>query len=190
MKLKHKQLVSWCAEAVECLTWVGNGAGMIADRANADMDDGLKGRSYDGDGRGSAELTQPERWAERALRHGDVTSEQAAEFIQAVDDARRAALRARKLAGRLIRADDQANRDREAASAVASASRSIGAGYCVNCNHYCAGTANDRLRSGRCDPCRRYRERHHGMDRPRELWGDSVELEETPAVRGDGGTAA
>lgn len=39
-----------------------------------------------------------------------------------------------------------------------------GAGWCVNCGRYCAGKGSDRLRSGRCDPCRKHRERT-GEDR-------------------------
>lgn len=44
------------------------------------------------------------------------------------------------------------------------------AGTCANCGAWVANTPADRIRSGRCEPCYRYRLRHPGMDRPKVLW--------------------
>lgn len=44
------------------------------------------------------------------------------------------------------------------------------AGTCVTCGAYVANTPQDRIRSGRCEPCYRYRLRHEGMERPKVLW--------------------
>lgn len=45
------------------------------------------------------------------------------------------------------------------------------AGYCANpaCGRWVSGTAADRLRAWRCEPCYRYRARHAGVERPRDL---------------------
>jgi hypothetical protein len=44
----------------------------------------------------------------------------------------------------------------------------IGAGHCANphCDTYCSGARDDRLRAGRCDPCRKWRRSHAGEERP------------------------
>lgn len=174
MKLKHKQLEGWVAATVADLTAVGAGMRSIVDRANADMDDGLKGRSYDGDGRGGSELTQPEAWAART--HSDQVTRDMKAFRQALDDARRAARQARRLGEALALTRALTSADDPDISRTPA-----GAGDCINCGHTCSGLENDRKRAGRCDACRMYRERHHGMDRPRELWA-SDDLEQARGV--------
>ncbi len=44
------------------------------------------------------------------------------------------------------------------------------AGECVNCHRAVERTPADRLISGRCWNCYRYRLDHDGIERPRELW--------------------
>lgn len=61
-------------------------------------------------------------------------------------------------------------------------------GLCTNCGTYVANTPADRIRSGRCEPCYRYRLRHPGMDRPRVLWdthhdGDSGDTPEASTTQ-------
>lgn len=168
MKLKHKVIQSRAREAQGDLAWVEAFAVQIADRANSDMDDGLKGRSYDGDGRQGADTpTQPESWAMRD--RDDVTTAQAREFAQALDDARRAARKARDMAGKLVRAEDPGNRN--ASNAAVLKENRAGVGTCIVCGHYEPGIRENRLVSGRCCACYRYWLRSgKRADRPAAMW--------------------
>lgn len=63
-------------------------------------------------------------------------------------------------------------------------------GACTNCGAYVANTPQDRIRSGRCEPCYRYRLRHHGMDRPKVLWDVEDFDAQDAACDGDSGDKA
>lgn len=46
---------------------------------------------------------------------------------------------------------------------------------CANCGRPVEQTPDDRLRSGRCFNCWRWRREHDGQERPKELWEQDVE---------------
>ena len=52
------------------------------------------------------------------------------------------------------------------AEQVKKMTQTPGEGWCANphCDAYCTGAKDDRLRSGRCDRCRKYRARHAGEE--------------------------
>ena len=58
----------------------------------------------------------------------------------------------------------------ELAALLADQTPADRSGSCAVCGTYVANTPTDRLRSGRCDACYRWRLRHHGQDRPRSHW--------------------
>lgn len=60
--------------------------------------------------------------------------------------------------------------DPDLAAILADRTPADRSGACVTCGAYVANTPQDRIRSGRCEPCYRYRLRHDGMDRPKVLW--------------------
>jgi hypothetical protein len=152
--------------AIDDLAWIADHAQQIADRANADVDDTQACAHYDGDHRGSADLTHPERHAQQRLDHPDQVYETMVRFAgmlrQTLDDARTT----RQIAGQLTTSQDE--QDRRTQSSVAGANPTAGYGYCNNCGRRCPGTINDRIKAGRCSPgCYEYHLRH-GTERPRE----------------------
>lgn len=177
-KLNHRTLRNSALQAIEDLQWIADHAQKIADRANADLDEGLRGRSYDGDGRGGAELTQPEAHADRRLHTtGDRIAEQITRLAGTVALIKDAASAARTIGGDLTTSTEVA--DRHEQSTVA---RPIGGrGTCDNCGRWCSGTRNDRLitpvtsdtnRTGaiaQCPACLVYWKRNSDL-RPPRLW--------------------
>jgi len=165
-------------EAV-CRAIQGDAATLEANAARASathqawVDDGRKGRNYEGDGRGGQELTGPEQRMERALAGSDEIDVQWARYLRAVKDLNEAAVAARRAQENFLH-DLRDEARREQASIAAQSQRAAGEGHCGNCNDYCTGVGDDRLRGTptgpRCDPCRKYRERNDGQERPQELW--------------------
>lgn len=189
-KINHRALRAKALRAIDDLRWVADHASEIANRANADVDDALRGRRYDGDGRGGAVLTAPEAHVDRRLsltESGDVrvradsTHEQITRFLGTITLATDSASVARDLAGELTTSTDLNDRREQSATARATGGR----GDCENCGHFCSGSRNDRLvtpttsdvnRAGaiaQCDPCLRYWRRHLEL-RPPRLWGDDT----------------
>ena len=179
-KLNHRDLRNRALRAItviEDLQWIADHADHIARLTNDHLDDGLKGRNYDGDGRGGAELTSVEAHVDRRLHvndHGhihldpDSIWETVTRLLGTLDLTTTTARSARTLASKLTIATTPA--DRKQQSSVAASIGTAGSGHCMHCNTWCPGTSTDRLRAGRCEPCYRYRLDHHGNERPSELW--------------------
>ncbi len=163
-KLTAKRLRDKARTGLAVLTWVLTNPEMIAHTLNRESDDGLSGVAYDRQ-RGAPGHSDPTPL--RALRGTqDPMALTAMALLGALDGLVLAGSAAQRATN--IRAD--------AAKTASQEKREAGVGDCINCGHYCAGTIilggekhQDRLRSGRCDPCRKYRVRN-GIDRPRHLW--------------------
>lgn len=185
------------------LEWVRDHAQPIADRANAELDDGTRGRAYDGDGRGGQELTSPEAHVDRRLLHtedgawirdsngrpvfrDDPTAEQVTRFLGSVALAADASSAARTLGGSITTSRDLADRAQQASNA-----RPIGGrGKCENCGRFATGERSDRLvtpetsdtnREGRiaqCPACLVYWKRNTEL-RPPRLWLDTPPTSDT-----------
>lgn len=188
-KLKHRDLRNRALAAIEDLRWIADNARNIADRANDDIDEAMKSPSYDTDGRGGAELTGPERHADRkivmtrdaagnrvAVRDAngnpvmrkDTVQELMTKLLGTIGLAAQSARAARDISGNLITSQD--TEDRKTQWSIASAIPTAGKGHCSNCTRLCPGTRDDRIKSGRCAPgCYEYFVRH-GTERPRALW--------------------
>jgi len=188
-KLNHRTLRNTALRAIEDLQWIADHATRIADRANADLDEALRGRSYDGDGRGGNELTQPEAHADRRLHTtGDRVAEQITRLAGTINLAADTARAARTIAGDLT--TSTTNDDRQAQSTIAKPAG--GRGLCDNCGRWCSGDRNDRLitpvtsdtnRVGaiaQCPACLVYWKRN-GELRPPRLW-DIAELTDSDVV--------
>lgn len=98
----------------------------------------------------------------------------AGEFMSLLESWQRVGRRLRTLGVKLSVEWD----DGSLAAAEGVARRSLepaGAGDCTICGRVVSGASRDRLRSGRCDACRKFWERN-GSERPKELWGsDSID---------------
>ena len=163
LRLKRRNIEQQAKAAQGHLAWIESFAARIADGANDSMDDGIAGINYAAVNRGGNELTGPERYADKAISgRSDRETARAQRFLAALTLASASAAEARKLAGSLFRIDTD-NR-------LVAPSGTAGEGHCLNCNTECEGTAHDRLRGGRCDPCRKYPDSHGGMERPRKRW--------------------
>lgn len=189
-KLSHRHLRNQALQAITDLQWIADNATAIADRANADLDEGLRGRSYDGDGRGGSELTQPEAHLERRLHTHDgqvhIDTDRIAEQITRLNGTitltADTASAARTIAGDLT--TSTTTDDRTAQSTIAKPAG--GRGTCENCSRWCSGDRNDRLitpvtsdehRDGaiaQCPTCLRYWNRNREL-RPPRLWGNDNE---------------
>jgi hypothetical protein len=189
-KLKHREIerrirqtiaeLQWWLERDDDDTEHRTHAELVTTRANDQVDEAIRARDYDGDGRGGAELTHPERHADRLTRRPDLIHERMTRLVGTLSLGLDTAKASRSIAGTLITSQDQ--RDRAASSAVASAIGTAGTGHCSNCNTWVPGTRDDRLKAGRCEPCYRYCQDHHGNERPREQWG--TEHQPTPTDTG------
>lgn len=180
------------------LVWLRDHAQQIADRGNAELDDGLRGRAYDGDGRGGAALTSPEAHVERQLvrddqdrlirdQYGrlvsrdDRTHEQITRFLGSIGLAVDASSAARAIGGAIVTSHDVADLTQQATNARPLGGR----GKCENCGRFCNGDRNDRLvvpvtsddhRDGRiaqCHTCLVYWKRNLEL-RPPRLWQDDT----------------
>lgn len=89
------------------------------------------------------------------------------------------AARSAETAGRIVKS--LLAIDPDLAQLLADRSPVDRAGTCVNCGTWVANTPADRIRSGRCEPCYRYRLRHDGMERPKVLW-DLEDFDSTEPV--------
>lgn len=174
-------------EAQGFLGWVEAHAGDIVANYERWSDDGRKGRSYEGDGRGGQDLTHPERYAEAALSgRGDEIEQDWCRFAEALKVARQSCLTAKRSGENFI-VDSSEGARREASSVASLKNEAAGAGFCVNCGHECSGARGkgrsgesvieDRLKSKRCPPCYLWWYRSgFASERPRERW-DEVQLE-------------
>lgn len=181
-KLNSRRLRNTALRAIEDLQWIAEHATRIADRANADLDEALKARNYDGDGRGGATSTSVEAHVERRLHDNDTIdpdriARQITELAGTVRLAADSADAARSISGDLT--TSVTSDDRQAQSTVAKPAG--GRGLCDNCGRWCSGDRNDRLitpvtsdtnRIGavaQCGACLKYW-RRHGELRPPKLW--------------------
>lgn len=98
-----------------------------------------------------------------ALGH-DPISTAARDFARHLDHAARSAEAAARIARTFLAIDP------ELAKALADQAPVDRSGNCVNCGCYVANTPQDRIRSGRCEACYKWRTRHEGQDRPRTMW--------------------
>lgn len=134
--------------------------------ANDQADDAIAARNYDGDGRGGSDGTHPERHA--LAGKTDHVHERMTKLLGLLALVEDSILAVRDLAGELRTSLEE--HDRRAASAVAAAVGTAGAGHCSNCSRWCTGTRDDRLKAGRCAPgCYDYWQRT-STERPRGLW--------------------
>jgi hypothetical protein len=181
--VKHRQLARLAARIEQDLndagfaaTWVRRNAEDVARRANSDMDDAVAGICYEPSPRSGDPSNPTERKALAAS--GDMV----AKAVQAMDSR----LRSAKQHAYQARLDAQAAEnigrsllaiEAEHASQIAGADQLQNdeqdqrKGYvCANlhCQRTVSNTPNDRLRSGRCDACRKYLVRN-GVERPAHL---------------------
>lgn len=115
----------------------------------------------------------------QALRR-DPIAHAAAELARHLEHAARSAEAAGKIAQSLIAIHP------DLAAMLADRAPVDRSGACANCGAWVANTPADRIRSGRCEPCYRYRLRHEGMERPRPMW--EVHDHEDVGDSGDSGT--
>jgi hypothetical protein len=173
MALKHRQLARLAADIETSAIWLKKNAQTIARRAHNDTDGGFG--SGAGTGRSSGPNKPTERKAlsqardevaiaARRLNHALEIAAHELRIAQAVGSSLLALpeTEAHALATFDEIADDQ-KRSVECANPV--------------CGALVARTPNDRLRSGRCEPCYRYR-RRTGLERPRPL----CDLDPKPAT--------
>jgi hypothetical protein len=179
MRVKHRDLARAAARVEEPLgwanasvTWIKVNATYIAHRANSDLDDGVRGISYEPSPRGS-DISDP------TGRKATSPPDPVARLVVGLADAIRSAERHARAAMRdARRAEDIAKAlmsiDPDIASQLAGADQvhedQAKAYICANrnCQRTVANTPTDRLRGGRCDPCRKYLSRT-GEERPAHL---------------------
>jgi hypothetical protein len=188
-KLKHRELERHIRRANQELEWwlehvqhprtrkYVTRLALVCERANDDLDEGLRARNYDGSGRGGNDLTQPEShvdarmWIDdegHVIINPDITADRITKLAGVIALTTDTAIAAQELGSKLIISSEE--RDRQAQAAVSSAVGTAGAGHCKNCTEWVPGTRDDRLRGGRCKPCDGYQRAHHGNERPSELW--------------------
>jgi hypothetical protein len=169
VKVKANELRSVAATLTTFATFLATNADQIARRANDDADDGVRGISYD-NSRAAPGHSDPvaarvgrDRW-DPVHNREDLFVMGLRELMQSVKWSERQGHAFLPLPVL------------EAHKKAVEAKREAGVGDCSVCGHFCAGTVivdgrkiQDRLRAGRCDACRKYRERN-GKDRPRERW--------------------
>lgn len=131
-------------DTINDLRWIADNAEHIARLVNDNIDDALRGRSYDGDGRGHTDHSTVEAHLDRRTDDHDHTTHDhiwcnVVRLLGTIDLITDSATTARRTAGELgnIRASGESK-------------LSAGAGTCSNCGRWCPGIANDRLKSGRC----------------------------------------
>lgn len=182
MKLKHREIarqaatIKWHLEnCVSDVDFLRLKADKIAGRANDDMDDGVRGISYDKKGGRSSGPSDPVGAHLVAGQRDDVAAAASALVAHLAEGLRLAKQAERHLdiaerAGRsLLAIDPKTASELATADAIANKEQTLQA-QCANpaCGALVAGTPNDRLRGGRCDPCRMYLTRN-GLERPRHL---------------------
>lgn len=148
-------------------------ASQAAAQHQAWVNDGRKGRHYEGDGRGGQELTGPEQVMQRTYDGPDDIDTQWEAYLRSIKELAKAAWVARRAQANFLQNRDEDDR-RAQASIAAQSHRAAGEGHCGNCNDFCTGVGDDRLRGTpvgpRCDACRQWWNRHDGQERPQELW--------------------
>lgn len=143
----------------------------IAVRANMDSDDGVSGVGYGGSRSGSGH-SDPVAARVSRLRWDPVHHAED-RFVSLLRDMEKEAAEGKrraqsfraiseKEAKALLKGGDIGGADGES-------DRYLFACANIACRADVAGTANDRLREGRCEPCYRWRKAHGGNERPREL---------------------
>ncbi len=160
--------------------WLEANAGQIANRGNSDCDEGLSGRSYEGDGRGGSDSTSTEKHALATSR--DSVTPHVVLFNQLLKELARTASDLRQVGAKIMPAWDDETKPltdrrslRDAMTTAARSERLMGADYCKVCNTYCTGGGADRIVAGRCPTCLKYWDRHHReADRPKDLWDVSA----------------
>jgi hypothetical protein len=182
-------------EAQGRLVWLEAHAETIVENYEKWLDDGNQGRSYDGDGRGGQELTQPERDAESSIAGGDRIVRDWAALVKEISAASKACGRAKRLGENFV-VDTSDSATREASSVASLKNQPAGSGTCENCGRECSGargknragdaTLEDRLKAKRCPPCYLYWYRSGRLEeRPREMWNDErlmdYEIDPRPA---------
>jgi hypothetical protein len=176
-------------ETAEIAGWLA-ARSLLLSASNDFLDDERTGKRYDTVQRGGATGTGPERAA--LAGRTDSLGQMAGEFMGIMERWHRDARRLRLLGVQLSAPqwDEPASpapgsgTKGEAAEGIARRSQeAAGAGDCMICARVVSGSTRDRLREGRCDACRKFRERNPGEERPRHLWGgDSIDAR-CPNVR-------
>lgn len=202
MRVRHRDLARTAARVEENLghanaavTWIKINATIIAARANDDIDDGIRGVSYEPTPRGS-DISDPV--GRKATGPADPVTRSVVALATLLKEADHLARQARLAAER---AENTARSllaiDADVASQLAGADQvhdnteggKVLKGYvCGNlhCQAPVSNTANDRLRSGRCMACHRYRLRT-GEERPAHLCAiSSGDLEQLTGTDGLG----
>lgn len=175
-ELRPDSIEMTCRVVSGHMAWLECNAERIALRGNADCDEAIGGRSYEGVNRGGNDATHPERYA--LTPKPDASTNDVVTFNNLLIDLAQTAAKLRNVAAKILPAWDDETLPltdrkslRDAMSTASKAHTQIGAGACKVCTQYCSGARNDRLVSGRCDACLKYWDRHHrNEDRPRELW--------------------
>lgn len=178
-RVRTRELARWAAEIRDHSVWFAENCNTLSIRANSDLDDGLTGIRYD--------RQRSSRYADDGsipgptpawtlARRDDETERLSAEMIGRMQAAVHELGRAREAAVALLplahaEAEKLASRgDLEAGTYSAQCAN-------VHCGVLVAGTPNDRLRAGRCEPCYRYRLAHNSQERPQELCHPEREAE-------------
>lgn len=152
-----------CETAALWLHKIGSVGNLVAERANAYVDEAVSGRCYEGVNRGGNDATHPERLSAKPQ---DDPTKAFLEFQELEANIRRDTARLAHLAEYFTKLHERAKTE-------AGESQSIGAGDCIVCGRYVPGIKDDRRRAGRCHTCFSYWTDHHReVDRPRELWAE------------------
>lgn len=166
MKLKHRELRRRAKAVILLLSWLDSQAEHVADRLNTEADDGISGIAYDGSRRAPGHSDPVASRAGRGIDLVAVTIKELQANLEGLERALRAAQRL-------------SNARAKAPESAAKLRKEAGVGDCVNCSHFCAGMVvvdgkkiEDRLRSGRCDPCRTHL-RRTGKERPKDRWTET-----------------
>lgn len=183
MKLKHREIARTLDEIVKRAQSLRDECESLCIRANTDMDDGISGISYDGKSRQSGPSDPVGSRVERNRR--DKVAETAKVFRQSVEDAFRVINRAEK-AGWSLRALDEKEAQALTNDEISNTKEQTIQPHCANphCQRLVARTANDRLRGGRCDACRKYLDRN-GIERPKVLCDLSADAVSTLEIDQD-----
>lgn len=197
-RVQRLQLARMAAQVEEPLgfansavTWIKLNAAKVADRANSDLDDAPRGINYEPRARGGGEPGNPTLQKAAADRADDVAQTVAAleahllAARKAARTARVEAEKAERAALSLIAIDPEQARQLTGADQLQADQSDTRKSYvCANisCKATVSNTPNDRLRSGRCPSCYRYRLRHDGTDRPRELCDQGPDPDLEPAL--------
>lgn len=170
MRLKHREISRQLQELITRAQGLERDCETFCYRANTDMDDGISGVSYGGNGRGSGHSDPVGRRIEVGRR--DQVADAAKTLVRAINEALRAVKQADKAGFSLLALSEteaQALTNDEVAHHAEEQTLSA---TCANpaCRRPVARSKNDPLKAGRCQACYMHWYRSgFNEERPRHL---------------------